>query len=70
MYSTAQFGAALARGKVMVCFEAKWSRGCTPLNALPLTTPIHFSAKRFELLDLAREHRGRRHARHAHVGKC
>ncbi|MEO7298946.1 MAG: SNF2 helicase associated domain-containing protein, partial [Verrucomicrobiota bacterium] len=34
---------ALDRGKIMVCFEVKWNRGRTLLNALPLSTAFKFS---------------------------
>src|SRR5687767_1099924 len=34
---------AIARGKIMVCFEAKWSRGRMPLNALPKNQQFKFS---------------------------
>src|SRR5687767_13973233 len=33
---------AIARGKIMVVFEAKWHRGRTPLNALPKTETFRF----------------------------
>jgi len=42
---------AIARGKIMVCFEAKWNRGRTPLNALPKSQPFKFSAQDITLLD-------------------
>jgi superfamily II DNA or RNA helicase len=35
---------AVARGKVMLVFEAKWSGGRCPLNALPKGRPFAFSA--------------------------
>ena len=47
--------AALARGKVMLCLEAKWSRGRTPLNALPLNIPFRFSAEDVALLNCVEE---------------
>ena len=49
------FGAALSRGKIMVCFEGKWSRGRMPLNALPLHTPFRFSPEDSRLLDRIEE---------------
>ena len=35
---------AIARGKVMIVFEAKWSGGRSPLNVLPKGRPFAFSA--------------------------
>jgi superfamily II DNA or RNA helicase len=49
------FSAALGRGKIMVCLEGKWSRGRTPLNALPLRTPFQLGAEDLGLLDIAEE---------------
>lgn len=49
------FAASVSRGKVMVCFEAKWSRGRTPLNALPEHTPFRFAPEDSRLLDRAEE---------------
>jgi SNF2 family DNA or RNA helicase len=37
------FEQAIARGKVMVVFEAKWGGGRCPLNALPKGRPFKFS---------------------------
>src|SRR5258705_9569682 len=42
---------AIARGKIMVCFEVKSSRGRTPLNALPKNQPFKFSAQDLTVLD-------------------
>ena len=42
---------AVAKGKVMVYFEAKWRKGRLPLNALSLTTPFRFSTPDAVLLD-------------------
>jgi superfamily II DNA or RNA helicase len=42
---------ALARGKVMLVFEAKWSGGRVPLNALPKRRPLAFSALDATILD-------------------
>ncbi|MEP6664520.1 MAG: SNF2 helicase associated domain-containing protein, partial [Verrucomicrobiota bacterium] len=42
---------ALDKGKVMLCFEAKWKNGRTPLSALPLSTAFHFSEADARLLD-------------------
>jgi superfamily II DNA or RNA helicase len=39
------FEQAIARGKVMVVFEAKWSGGRCPLNALPKGRTFAFSAQ-------------------------
>ena len=42
---------SLARGKIMVVFEAKWRRGRTPLNALPKDETFQFSAQDMAVLD-------------------
>jgi superfamily II DNA or RNA helicase len=42
---------SLARGKIMVVFEAKWHRGRTPLNALPKGETFQFSAQDMAVLD-------------------
>ena len=39
------FEQASARGKIMLVFEAKWSGGRCPLNALPKGRPFAFSAQ-------------------------
>ena len=44
------FGPALARGKVMLCFEGQWRRGRGPLNALPMTLPFSLSKQDRALL--------------------
>jgi superfamily II DNA or RNA helicase len=44
---------ALARGKLMVCFEGKWRAGRMPLNALPKNQPFDFSAEDAALLEVA-----------------
>lgn len=49
------FASSIARGKVMACFEAKWSRGKTPLNALPLQTRFRFGLEDLKLLDRVEE---------------
>ncbi|MHC1770073.1 MAG: SNF2-related protein [Verrucomicrobiia bacterium] len=49
------FASSIARGKVMACFEAKWSRGRTPLNALPLQTRFRFGPEDLKLLDRVEE---------------
>ncbi len=41
----------LARGKIMICLEASWKRGRSPLNALPLTVAFAFSVADAALLD-------------------
>jgi superfamily II DNA or RNA helicase len=46
---------AIAKGKVMVCFEANWRQGRQPLNALPKTTALRFSEGDALLLDLVEE---------------
>ena len=43
---------AIARDKIMVCFEVKWGRGRTPLNALPRNEQFKFSAQ--DMMILAR----------------
>ena len=45
------FDQAIARGKVMLVLEAKWSGGRTPLNALPKGRSFAFSAADSLLLD-------------------
>ena len=42
---------AIARGKIMVCFEAKWGHGRTPLNALPKEQMVRFSMQDMAVLD-------------------
>src|SRR5262249_2158312 len=42
---------ALAKGKVMVCFEGKWSKGRSPLNAVPFSTRFIVSQQDSALLD-------------------
>jgi len=42
---------AIARGKMMLVFEAKWRRGRSPLNALPKTETFRFSPRDMALLD-------------------
>src|SRR5205823_1007442 len=42
---------AAARGKVMLCFEAKWRGGRVPLNALSQSQTFSFSAQDAALLD-------------------
>lgn len=42
---------AMDKGKVMLCFEAKWKNGRTPLSSLPRTVPFQMSAADSELLD-------------------
>jgi superfamily II DNA or RNA helicase len=39
------FADAAARGKVMLVFEGQWSRGRSPLNALPKQQPFRLSAE-------------------------
>ena len=45
------FEAALARGKVMLCFEGQWRGGRSPVNALPKAQPFALSAEDAVLLD-------------------
>src|SRR3954471_351939 len=42
---------AIARGKIMVCFEGKWSGGRMPLNALPKNEPFTFAEQDAAALD-------------------
>jgi superfamily II DNA or RNA helicase len=42
---------ALGKGKVMLCFEGAWSRGRSPLNALPKSESFHLSETDGKLLD-------------------
>ncbi len=43
--------AAIDKGKIMLCFEATWRNGRTPLSSLPLTQPFLFSDLDAALLD-------------------
>jgi len=45
------FDQAIARGKIMLVFEAKWSGGRCPLNALPRGRPFAFPPPDAALLD-------------------
>ncbi len=45
--------ASIERGKVMVTFEGRWSRGRVPLSVLPMTKPFSFSSEDTRLLDAA-----------------
>ena len=63
------FGAALGRGKVMLCFEGQWSRGRAPLNALPLTCGLPCPS-RMRRSWTPRENRGRRYPGNAHADQC
>jgi superfamily II DNA or RNA helicase len=38
-------GQAVAKGKVMLCFEGQWQGKRAPLNALPLNQPFQFSSE-------------------------
>jgi superfamily II DNA or RNA helicase len=42
---------ALGKGKVMLCFEGAWSRGRSPLNALPKSQSFRLSETEGKLLD-------------------
>lgn len=42
---------ALAKDRVMMCFEAKWKNGRGALNVLPDSIPFRFSARESALLD-------------------
>jgi superfamily II DNA or RNA helicase len=42
---------AAAKGKIMLCLEAQWQRGRTPLNALPKSVAFQFSTQDVFLLD-------------------
>ena len=42
---------AVAKGRVMVCFEGHWRQGRSPLNGLPLTTAFRLSGPDARLLD-------------------
>ncbi|HUR47882.1 MAG TPA: hypothetical protein VMZ27_18510, partial [Candidatus Saccharimonadales bacterium] len=46
------FEQAVARGKIMVCFEGKWRAGRMPLNALPKHEPFTLSVQDSAVLDL------------------
>lgn len=45
------FDQAVARGKVMLCFEGAWQGGRSPLNALPRHQTYRFSAQDSAILD-------------------
>src|SRR5262245_40399463 len=49
------FTANIERGKVMVTFEGKWSRGRVPLSALPMSQPFALSPGDSRLLDKSEE---------------
>ena len=49
------FQQAIAKGKVMLYFEAIWSKGRTPLNALVNGEEYKFSAEDLRLLDAAEQ---------------
>ena len=49
------FVRALARGKVMLCFEGSWADGRSPLNALPKERTWRFSAQDNAVLDAVDE---------------
>lgn len=42
---------AIAKDKIMVCFEGRWSRGRGPLNSLPFDKPFAFGPQDSTLLD-------------------
>ena len=44
---------AIGRDKITVCFEARWSRGRVPLNALPKDVRFRFSPQDFLILERA-----------------
>jgi superfamily II DNA or RNA helicase len=52
------FAAGIERGKVMVTFEGRWSRGRVPLSALPMNQPFSLSPEDTRLLDKAEEFAG------------
>ena len=49
------FAANLERGKVMVTFEGKWSKGRVPLSVLPMDRAFSISPEDTRLLDKAEE---------------
>jgi superfamily II DNA or RNA helicase len=49
------FATAVQKGKIMICFEAKWSRGRTPLTSLPLSSPFEFESLDLPVLNLIEE---------------
>lgn len=49
------FAAGIERGKIMVTFEGKWSRGRVPLSALPMNQSFSVSPEDARLLDKAEE---------------
>jgi superfamily II DNA or RNA helicase len=54
------FADAIAKGKVMLVLEGKWSRGRVPLNALPKEQPFQMNAKDERLLTRIEELAGER----------
>ena len=51
----ATFATGIQRGKVMVSFEGRWSRGRGPLSGLPMNQPFALSPEDTRLLDKAEE---------------
>ncbi|MFT5493230.1 MAG: superfamily II DNA or RNA helicase [Limisphaerales bacterium] len=51
----ADFAARIARGSVMVRFEAEWQRGRGPMSGLPMKQPFAISPEDTRLLDKAEE---------------
>jgi len=49
------FATGIERGKVMVTFEGKWSRGRVPLSALPMNQPFSLSPEDARVLDKVEE---------------
>ncbi len=49
------FAASIERGRVMVTFEGKWSRGRVPLSVLPMNQAFALSPEDTRLLDQAEE---------------
>ncbi|MCI0540782.1 MAG: SNF2 family helicase, partial [Verrucomicrobiales bacterium] len=49
------FEQALAKGKAMLCFEGRWAKSRSPLNALPRTTPFKLSEQDSALLNRIEE---------------
>ena len=49
------FATGIERGKVMVTFEGKWSRGRVPLSVLPMNQAFALSPEDTRLLDKAEE---------------
>ncbi len=46
-----QFLQALSKGRLMICFEAQWNKGRTPLSSVPFDKPFQVSEQDDRVLD-------------------